>query len=73
MQSDRTYNKKFEINKYGKTNYYEPMPMITKEELKYYKEAGFENIVLDINKNPSSRKDFIPYFQRNKRQIYDNA
>ena len=40
--------------------------MITKEEMEYYKGAGFENIVLDINKNPSSRKDFIcPYWVAN--------
>ena len=31
--------------------------MITKEELKHYRELGYKDIVLDINKNPSSRKD----------------
>jgi len=37
--------------------------MITKEEIEYYRGAGFENIVLDINKNPMNRKDFIsPYW-----------
>jgi hypothetical protein len=40
--------------------------MITKEELKHYRELGYKDIVLDINKNPSSRKDFIcPYWVAN--------
>lgn len=37
--------------------------MITKEEMEYYKELGYKDIVLDINKNPMNRKDFIlPYW-----------
>ena len=37
--------------------------MITKEEIEHYKSLGYKDIVLDINKNPSIRDDFIcPYW-----------